>query len=89
MNLRTLTTGLMLLGTVTTAVAEDLDIKISGDIAVESRGFVDSPQFDSQFDGVQASVIINPEFRLRRGGNQYSFIPFLRLDSRDDERTHF
>lgn len=89
MNLRTLTTGLMLLGTVTTAVAEDHDLKISGDIAVESRGFLDSPQFDGQFDGVQASVIINPEFRLRRGGNQYSFIPFLRLDSRDDKRSHF
>lgn len=89
MNFRTLTTGLMLLATVTTAVAEDHDLMISGDIAVESRRFVDSPQFDGQFDGVQASVIINPEFRLQRSDNQYSFIPFLRLDSRDDERSHF
>jgi len=67
------------------------DLRISGFAAAELRGFIEDPQFREQFDGAQPSLILNPEFRYRtdEGVHRFSFIPFLRLDARDDERTHF
>ena len=64
---------------------------MSGFVAAELRGFIESPQFMEQFDGAQPSLILNPEFRYRvdEGVHRFSLIPFLRLDARDDERTHF
>ena len=64
---------------------------MSGFVAAELRGFIESPQFREQFDGAQPSLILNPEFRYRvdEGVHRFSVIPFLRLDARDDQRTHF
>jgi len=64
--------------------------KLSGFIASELRGFTSDAQFNSQFNGVQLSLIIQPEFSSQtvNGIEQFSFIPFSRLDSRDDNRTH-
>lgn len=66
------------------------DLRMSGFAAAELRGFIEDPQFREQFDGAQPSLILNPEFRYRteEGVHRFSFIPFLRLDARDDERTH-
>jgi len=64
---------------------------MSGFIGTELRGFVDDAQFDNQFDGFQPSLIVQPEITLlpENSDNQFSFIPFARLDSRDSRRTHF
>ncbi len=62
------------------------ELRMSGFVAAELRGFIESPQFREQFDGAQPSLILNPEFRYRvdEGVHRFSLIPFLRLDARDD-----
>ena len=71
------------------AVAEELNI--SGFIGLETRISTQSPQFDGQESEAEGSLLFNPEFRYRTANrhHQFSFIPFLRADSRDAERTHF
>ena len=71
--------------------ANAYDTRMSGFIGTELRGFVDDAQFDNQFDGFQPSLIVQPEITLlpENSDNQFSFIPFARLDSRDSRRTHF
>ena len=62
----------------------------SGFVGGEFRGFVHDAQFPDQFDGLQASAIVQPEFTwlADAGANHFSFIPFGRLDSQDSRRTH-
>jgi hypothetical protein len=63
----------------------------SGQAGVELRWFVDDAQYPGQFDGVQASLMLAPQWDWdsAEGRHQVSVAPFLRLDGRDDERTHF
>ena len=67
------------------------DWKFSGSVGAEARLFVDDPMFSGQLRGVQASLLLEPEldFRSAAGRHRISIAPFLRVDSRDDERTHF
>ena len=37
----------------------------SGSTAVELRGFYDEPQFAGQFEGIQPSLILSPEYRFQ------------------------
>ena len=62
-----------------------------GFAGTELRGFVDDGQFDDQFNGLQPSLIVQPEWNMLHdnGKDQFAFIPFARLDSRDNRRTHF
>jgi len=71
-------------------VADAYETKLSGFIGGELRYFVSDAQFENQFNGLQASLLLQPEVQLQadKGNNQFSFIPFIRLDSRDDRRTH-
>lgn len=66
------------------------DTRFAGFVGAELRGFVEDARFDDQFNGVQSSLILQPEFTLLadNGDDQFSFIPFLRVDSRDSRRTH-
>ena len=64
------------------------DIEFSGYAGVEFRWFPHNPQFTDQLHGSQNSLIFEPEFLIERDDHQLSFIPFARIDSRDDERTH-
>ena len=66
------------------------DWKFSGSVGAEARWFVDDPMFSGQLRGGQASVLFEPEwvFQSQDGRHQISIAPFLRLDGRDDERTH-
>ncbi|MEM7045617.1 MAG: hypothetical protein AAF543_22630 [Pseudomonadota bacterium] len=66
------------------------ETEVSGSIAGEARGFVESPQFEGQLDGIQPSIAIEPEvdWSSEDGAYQVRFVPFLRLDSRDSERSH-
>ena len=72
-------------------LAEAYDTRLAGFVGAELRGFVEDARFDSQFNGLQPSLILQPEFTLlpENSDNQFNFIPFARLDSRDSRRTHF
>ena len=72
------------------SVAAAGEVKLSGFVGAEGRAFVHDPQFRSQFEGVQPSLIVNPElsYDTEDGRHQFSLVPFLRLDARDEERTH-
>ena len=62
----------------------------SGNIAVESRYFVDDGIFPQQDDDLTASISAQPEFRQQwnDGDNGLTFIPFFRFDATDEERSH-
>lgn len=66
-------------------------VEFSGQIAIDGRWFPEDPAFAGQFDGTQASILIEPELAWKSEGetDQLKFTPFLRLDAEDDERTHF
>lgn len=61
----------------------------SGNAAVEVRLFPESAQWAGQEDG-GFSASFQPEFRHQwnDGKNGFTFIPFFRVDSMDEERTH-
>lgn len=62
----------------------------SGNVAVESRYFFDEARFPGQEDDLTGSFSLQPEFRHQwnNGDTGVTFIPFGRLDSSDDERSH-
>lgn len=70
--------------------ANGYDYSLSGFVGVESRLFAEDGQFAHQFDTFQNSLVLQPEFTwlADSGDDQYSFIPFVRLDSQDSRRTH-
>lgn len=65
-------------------------VRVSGEVGIEARAFVHNPRFDGQMDGVQPSLFTEIDFEWESddGGDQVTVTPFLRLDGRDDERTH-
>ena len=72
------------------ASAAAADVRRSGWVAADFRWFPDTPQFADQFEHYQPSVVFRPEYRWRfENKDQVTLIPFLRIDSQDDERTHF
>ena len=62
----------------------------SGSLSLELRGFPQSAQFPDQMEGLQPSLVLQPEllYDSDDGKHQFSFKPFLRLDARDDDRSH-
>lgn len=64
--------------------------KLSGYVALDLRVFTSDAQFNNQFNGGQSSLILQPEFSSQtvNGTEKFSFIPFARLDNRDDNRSH-
>ena len=73
----------------TTLASDDYELELSGSIAYEPRWFMHDALFPDQFNGVQNSFILEPEWFLEIGqDHQFSFIPFARYDARDDERSH-
>lgn len=71
--------------------ASDTNWEVSGFVGAEARGFFRDPQFNDQLDSIQTSLIAQPEIRLALQDNahQFTLIPFVRWDHRDNERTHF
>ncbi len=63
--------------------------EFSGNIGIEGRYFVDDPLFAEQSEDFTGSISVQPEFRYQwnNGDNGFTFIPFARVDSEDDERT--
>jgi hypothetical protein len=64
---------------------------LSAAVGAEFRWFPEDPQFPSQFEGVQPSLQLVPEVTWESEGRRHEFAvtAFLRVDGRDDERTHF
>lgn len=66
-------------------------LEVSGPVGAELRTFVENPQFPDQFEHFQPSLLMRPEWTYwtESGTDQFQFVPFLRLDGQDDDRTHF
>lgn len=63
--------------------------EFSGFIGGETRIFAKKPTHEGQKDH-SASFVAQPEYYHEwEGGSSFTFVPFYRLDSADDERTHF
>jgi len=71
-------------------LAQAYERRISGFIAADLRAFVEAPQFEDQFRGLEPGLVLQPEFGFESEdrNNQFSLIPFVRLDGRDSRRTH-
>ncbi|NOZ54219.1 MAG: hypothetical protein GXP08_14000 [Gammaproteobacteria bacterium] len=61
----------------------------SGNVAVEVRSFAHTPSFSDQHDDY-LSISAQPEyfFEWDNGKQSFLFIPFVRIDQHDKERTH-
>ncbi|MEX0369453.1 MAG: hypothetical protein AB3N09_02410 [Tateyamaria sp.] len=70
------------------ALAQDL--RFSPEIAIELTGFPDDPTFDEQFQGFAGAIIATGEIAWRNDARTLQMVvePYLRYDSRDDERTY-
>lgn len=62
--------------------------EFSGYASFETRWFPNDAQFSEQLHGAQSSLLIEPEWLFEDGDHQFSFIPFARIDARDDDRSH-
>ena len=91
MRLLTLLFALYALLATLPGVARGGDASVAGYVAGEIRLFPDKPLLPGQFETTQPSFIVAPEFRYRTDGgqDQFTLIPFLRLDAHDNNRTHF
>lgn len=70
------------------ASADDWDI--TGFAGIDAQAFWQDGQFEGQQNGVNPSLLLQPEFYWRSdGGSQrISIVGFARVDSVDDERSH-
>ncbi len=71
-------------------LAEAYDTRMAGFVAADLRAFPQDGQFDDQFNGLQPSLVAQPEVLVQHdnGADRFNFIPFARLDSRDSRRSH-
>ena len=65
--------------------------ELAGFAALELRAFADDPTFEGQDDGLQASLVLEPEYywESEDGDSSFEVKLFGRLDSADPERSHF
>jgi len=70
------------------AVAGEWDA--AGHIGVDSRAFWQDARFPGQHDGVNLSVVVQPEIYWRSddGSQRFSAVGFARADADDSERSH-
>ncbi|MDM8558221.1 hypothetical protein [Candidatus Parabeggiatoa sp. HSG14] len=63
----------------------------SGYIAGELRYFPQSPLSADQYEDINVSIAAQPEFHheWEDGYQSFTFVPFVRIDQHDSERTHF
>ncbi len=70
------------------ALAEsDIEWELSGKIGIENRWYHD-PASDDRQSNYGSGVVLEPEFDVYTDDWEFSFVPFLRYDSGDAERTH-
>ncbi len=80
----------ILLITLSSTISDNAYCEWSGNIATESRYFIDEGLFAGQDDDLTVSISLQPEFRhqWKNGDTGFTFVPFLRVDGTDDERSH-
>ena len=67
----------------------EYELEFSGSVGFEPRWFFNDAQFPEQFNGVENSFTLEPEWFLEVGeDHQFSLVPFARYDARDNDRTH-
>ncbi len=66
------------------------EFELTGQVSGELRFFPEAPQFPGQFDIIQPSVAIEPEFlwESEDRSHQAALILFARADGQDGDRTH-
>ena len=86
--MRSILTAAAALCVTTPALSGEWDV--GGEIAGELRYFPVEGRFPGQFDHWQPSAFIQPDIRWESdsGKHQIVLIPFARIDSQDDQRTH-
>jgi hypothetical protein len=63
--------------------------ELNGNMSIEARLFTDNPLYPQQDDN-NGSIAIAPEYYHERAdGSSFIFVPFLRIDTADSDRTHF
>jgi hypothetical protein len=63
--------------------------EMNGHVSVEARLFANAPLYPDQ-ERNNGSIALAPEYYHEwENGSSFTFVPFLRLDSADSERTHF
>jgi len=63
--------------------------EFSGWVGLETRLYANDARYAGQEDH-SASLFIQPEYYHEwEGGSSFTFVPFFRVDSADDSRTHF
>lgn len=62
-------------------------LKLSMELGLEARGFLHDPAYPDQ-EGSGLSLSIEPEIDYAVPGGKIRFMPYARLDQRDDERSH-
>lgn len=87
--IRVFLTSVSALTLTTAAHAGDWDVGAS--LGTEARWFTQDAAYPGQSDDVQTSLILEGDFRWRSEDrrHQWVFVPWARLDSVDDERSHF
>ncbi|WP_299395005.1 hypothetical protein [Pelagibius sp.] len=86
-----LLTASLLFGLAVPQPASSQDFDFSGFVAGEVRGFPEGAKSPEQNDShISPSLVLQPELRYRwnRRDDRITFIPFLRIDADDDNRTH-
>ena len=71
--------------------AQESRLEVSGYTSLENRVFINAPAYSEQNrTAVASSLVLSPEFRLswNEGDDRLTVIPFARVDSVDNERSH-
>jgi len=79
-----------LAGALAGAPASGAEVDISGSVELQARAFLHDPSWAGQDDrAAQGSIVSTTEFRWRneQGNQRASFIPYLRWDASDEERS--
>jgi hypothetical protein len=83
-------TALLLVATFSASGSSAEDWDITGFAGIDAQAFWLDGQFEGQQNGVNPSLLLQPEFYWRsdNGNQRISIVGFARMDSVDDERTH-
>ena len=87
---RTINPTVALVALLAAAPAAAGEWDITGFVGADARAFWLDARFPEQDNGLDASILVQPEFYWRSddGAHRFSIVGFGRVDSQDSERTH-
>jgi hypothetical protein len=85
-----ITTALLLVAILASSGSSAEEWDVTGFAAIDTQAFWLDAQFDGQQNGLNPSLLLQPEFYWRSddGRQRISVVGFARLDSVDDQRSH-